>query len=135
MIIVIYDQDLVFDMFWPGFGLFESGSVSMKNEVNIMVKNMIDVIFGGLSFWAFGFAFAFGDGEYSNPFCGWGNFLALCENDQMGALYSKFFFQASFATTATTIVSGNSYTKILIAHLQFHMLFLFFVLSLITVCL
>ncbi|CAJ0585517.1 unnamed protein product, partial [Mesorhabditis spiculigera] len=31
-----------------GFGLLESGRVSSKDEVNIMVKNVIDVIFGGL---------------------------------------------------------------------------------------
>lgn len=30
-----------------GFGLLESGRVSSKDEVNIMVKNVIDVIFGG----------------------------------------------------------------------------------------
>ena len=37
-----------------GFGLLESGSVSTKNEVNIMVKNAVDVIVGGLAFWIFG---------------------------------------------------------------------------------
>ena len=36
-----------------GFGLLEAGSVSTKNEVNIMVKNAIDVIFGGLTLLAF----------------------------------------------------------------------------------
>ena len=46
-----------------GFGLLESGSVSSKNEVNIMVKNAVDVIFGGLSYWAFGYAFSFGTHE------------------------------------------------------------------------
>jgi ammonia channel protein AmtB len=34
-----------------GFGLLESGCVSIKNEVNIMVKNMTDVFLGGLTYW------------------------------------------------------------------------------------
>ena len=46
-----------------GFGLLESGSVTTKNEVNIMVKNAADVIFGGLSYWAFGYALSFGEGK------------------------------------------------------------------------
>ena len=34
-----------------GFGLIESGMCSMKNEVNILMKNVIDVVLGGLLFW------------------------------------------------------------------------------------
>ena len=34
-----------------GFGLLESGCVSRKNELNIMVKNAVDVVLGGLSYW------------------------------------------------------------------------------------
>lgn len=52
-----------------GFGLLESGRVSSKDEVNIMVKNVIDVVFGGLSYWAFGYGFTFGD-RFPNPFIG-----------------------------------------------------------------
>lgn len=52
-----------FVVIFTGFGLLESGSVSSKNEVNIMVKNAADVIFGGLSYWAFGYAISFGKHE------------------------------------------------------------------------
>ena len=98
----------LFTLFNAGFGLLESGSVSTKNEVNIMVKNTIDVIFGGLTFWLFGYSFSFGEVQpYDNFFSGWGNFLAFTDSQQLGKVYAKFFFQASFATTATTIVSGN----------------------------
>ena len=89
-----------------GFGLLESGMASMKNEANIMVKNAVDVIFGGFSYWLFGFAFSFGIVERGNPFCGLGYFLTDAEGSRMGQVYSKYFFQLSFATTATTIVSG-----------------------------
>ncbi|KAI6238092.1 Ammonium transporter [Aphelenchoides fujianensis] len=41
-----------------GFGLLESGRVSSKDEVNIMVKNAIDVLVGGIAYWSFGFGFA-----------------------------------------------------------------------------
>lgn len=31
-----------------GFGMLESGCVSIKNEVNIMMKNIVDIVLGGL---------------------------------------------------------------------------------------
>eukprot|EP00111_Clytia_hemisphaerica_P023681 TCONS_00069791-protein len=91
-----------------GFGLLEAGSVSSKNECNIMVKNAVDVIFGGLGYWICGFAFSFGEDEtYSNAFTGFGSFFTGSSNDDNSdIILSKYFFQLSFATTATTIVSG-----------------------------
>jgi len=89
-----------------GFGLLESGMVSLKNEANIMVKNAVDVIYGGLSYWIVGYAFSFGIIDRGNPFCGLGYFLTDADESEMGHVYSEYFFQLSFATTATTIVSG-----------------------------
>ena len=89
-----------------GFGLLESGMVSRKNETNIMVKNAVDVIYGGLSYWLFGFAFSFSFGDHGNSFCGLGYFLTNTDESEMGQVYSRYFFQLSFSTTATTIVSG-----------------------------
>ncbi len=96
-----------------GFGLLESGSVSLKNEVNIMVKNAVDVLFGGISYWMFGYGLSFGTSKGSNSFIGIGHFfvdspqtLHIEDGDDVGHLFSHFFFHASFATTATTIVSG-----------------------------
>lgn len=86
--------------------MLEAGCVSAKNEVNIMVKNAIDVVFGGLSYWAFGFGLSFGEDPGTNPFCGVGYFLVDSSDENMGILYSTFVFQLSFSTTATTIVSG-----------------------------
>ncbi|KAJ8029856.1 Ammonium transporter 1 member 1 [Holothuria leucospilota] len=81
--------------------------VSRKNEVNIMVKNSVDVIFGGLSYWIFGYAFSFGTDPGTNWFCGIGMFFTDSDDiENMGWIFAKFVFQASFATTATTIVSG-----------------------------
>ena len=33
-----------------GFGLLECGRVAAKDEVNVMVKNVVDMIFGGKTF-------------------------------------------------------------------------------------
>ncbi|CAL1272085.1 unnamed protein product [Larinioides sclopetarius] len=89
-----------------GFGLLESGYVNRKNEVNIMVKNAIDVIFGGLGYWMFGYAFSFGEEPGSNFFIGIGGFFLDAQEKDMGMVFSTYIFQLSFATTATTIVSG-----------------------------
>lgn len=40
-----------------------------------MVKNAIDVIYGGLSYWLYGFAFSFGVDEGTNGFTGVGEML------------------------------------------------------------
>lgn len=42
--------------------MLESGIVSLKNEVNIMMKNVVDVVLGGVTYWAFGYGFSYGDG-------------------------------------------------------------------------
>ena len=93
--------------YFVGFGLLEAGSVSSKNEVNIMVKNAVDVIFGGLTYWAFGYGLAFGDKPGTNMFFGVGQWTVDSTPDSMGVIHATFIFQLSFATTATTIVSGN----------------------------
>ena len=86
-----------------GFGLLESGLVSNKNQIHIMVKNMTDILFGGLTFWIFGYAFIFSNN--SNGFIGLTDFFTDKDNNY-GWLFSNFFFQFTFSTTATTIVSG-----------------------------
>ena len=48
--------------------MLESGCVSLKNEVNIMMKNVVDVVLGGLTYWAFGFGLSYGKGYGTNPF-------------------------------------------------------------------
>ncbi|ESP05195.1 hypothetical protein LOTGIDRAFT_102290 [Lottia gigantea] len=102
---ILTSSFIIFTM-QSGFGLLEAGSVSGKNEVNIMMKNVVDVVFGGVTYWAFGYGFSFGQDEGSNPFCGFGSFFVDTHGDDMGLVYSTFVFQLSFATTATTVVSG-----------------------------
>ncbi|CAI4227482.1 unnamed protein product [Auanema sp. JU1783] len=108
---IITSSFIIFTMH-SGFGLLESGSVSAKDEVNIMVKNVVDVVFGGLSYWSVGYGLSYGDYEpFRNPFIGFGRFFYDPTRDDMavnaeGWSYAAFLFQLSLATTASTIVSG-----------------------------
>lgn len=91
-----------------GFGMLESGCVSVKNEVNIMMKNIIDIVLGGFTYWVFGYGMSFGRGPLSNPFIAIGDFFIdpSVGDPLMGPIFAAFLFQLSFATTSTTIVSG-----------------------------
>lgn len=88
--------------------MLESGCVSVKNEVNIMMKNIIDVVLGGFTYWVFGYGMSFGRGALSNPFIALGDFFIDpgVDDPLMGPIFAAFLFQLSFSTTATTIVSG-----------------------------
>lgn len=61
-----------------------------------------------MTYWIFGYGMSFGEGTYSNPFIGVGDFLVdpPVGDALMGPVFASFLFQLSFATTATTIVSG-----------------------------
>ena len=90
-----------------GFGLLESGFVSKKNEINIMIKNVVDITLGGIMFWAFGYGLGFGQSEYANEFIGFGDFFFDVDTSPSdGWKSANYFFQLTFSTTATTIVSG-----------------------------
>ena len=71
-----------------GFAFLEAGSVRSKNTVNILIKNMLDVFIGGISYWALGWGLAYGAG--GNPFCGGSQFF----NYQLPYdKYPTWFFQ------------------------------------------
>ena len=86
--------------------MLESGIVSLKNQVNIMMKNVVDVVLGGLTYWAFGYGLSYGQSDYSNSFISFGSWFVDASDERMGPTFTTFLFQLSFATTATTIVSG-----------------------------
>ena len=71
-----------------GFAFLEAGSVRSKNTVNILIKNMLDVFIGGVSYWALGWGLAYG--AEGNPFSGGSQFFNYqLPYDQ----YPKWFFQ------------------------------------------
>lgn len=84
--------------------------VSRKSESNVMVKNTLDVCLGGIAFWLFGYGLAYGpdnEGTNAHKFSGRGQFATDVNVEKYGDVYTKLFFQLSFSTTATTIVSGK----------------------------
>ncbi|MDX1637285.1 MAG: ammonium transporter [Balneolaceae bacterium] len=98
---------LVFFM-QAGFALVETGFTRAKNVANIMMKNLMDFGLGSIVFWACGFAIMFGTDMFG--FFGSSNFFlseAVTTSGQLDAwMYGNWFFQAVFAATAATIVSG-----------------------------
>lgn len=86
------------------------GMVSRRSEANVMIKNMIDVTIGGIAYWFVGFGFSFGENtKPSKTMSGESRFITDVDiNGDDAYIYAQYFFQLSFATTATTIVSGNA---------------------------
>lgn len=93
-----------------GMALIEAGMVSKKNQVNVMMKNIVDVCAGGFSFWIVGFGLMYGRGEFTNPFFGAGDFFvdAKVSDPLLAQVFTFYIIQLSYATTATTIASGGA---------------------------
>ncbi|HCD53058.1 MAG TPA: ammonium transporter [Balneolaceae bacterium] len=95
---------LVFFM-QAGFALVEIGFTRAKNAVNIIMKNLMDVSVGGLVFYFIGFGLMFGTS--AGGCIGTDGFMLSEIGDySIEWSYTFFFFQAVFAATAATIVSG-----------------------------
>ena len=96
---------LVFFM-QPGFALVEAGFIRTKNTANVLMKNLIDFMFGSILFWFIGFGLMFGVGG----FVGTPHFFNLDIMDKVidnGLPIEGFLiFQTVFCATAATIVSG-----------------------------
>ena len=104
---------LVFFM-QAGFAMVEAGFNSSKNAVNILFKNSMDICVGVLLFFLIGFGLMYptlytGDWENVSGFFAFGgvgleNYAAA--PDRTFAPAVDWMFQAVFAATAATIVSG-----------------------------
>jgi ammonium transporter, Amt family len=95
---------LIFQM-EGGFALLEAGFVRSKNAVSIIAKVMIDIIFGGVAFYAVGFGIAYGA---SNGWWAFGMGI-LSEPLGLGLTISNslfWFIQLGFAIASISIVSG-----------------------------
>lgn len=96
-----------------GFASLEAGLTRAKNTVNILFKNTIIPAIGLLSYAFVGFNLMYPGGDFAGGFMGFAGFgLTLPEgwntsNYNAGyTFYTDFIFQAMFAATAATIVSG-----------------------------
>jgi ammonium transporter, Amt family len=103
---------LVFIM-QAGFAMVEAGFNSSKNVVNILFKNSMDICIGVLLFYFVGFGLMY-PGSYGvdvneNPYFAFGgvgldNYIV--SDTRTFSPACDWFFQAMFAATAATIVSG-----------------------------
>jgi Amt family ammonium transporter len=95
---------LVFFM-QAGFGMVESGLIRAKNAGNVLMKNLVDFSFATLGYYFFGYAIMYGgDGAWTGTE-GW--MLSGVTSPVDGLPLEVFwFFQATFAGAAATIVSG-----------------------------
>ncbi|XP_061342593.1 uncharacterized protein LOC133288789 [Gastrolobium bilobum] len=100
---LLFSAYLVFSM-QLGFAMLCAGSVRAKNTMNIMLTNVLDAAAGGLSYYLFGFAFAFG--APSNGFIG-RHFFGLKDYPSPSGDYSFFLYQWAFAIAAAGITSGS----------------------------
>ncbi len=95
---------LVFIMH-AGFAMLEAGMTRTKNAANIIGKNLMTISVGILVYYAIGWGLMYGE-QVASLF-GTDNFFLLGDTyDPDGTLEIDFAFQAMFAATAATIVSG-----------------------------
>ncbi len=97
-----------------GFSFLEIGLTRQKNTINILFKNVFIICIGLLLYYIGGFNLMY-PGDF-NGFLGFAGFGLDAPLDAEGALdltynegytyYTDFLFQAMFAATAATIVSG-----------------------------
>ena len=115
-----------------GFGCVESGLCRAKNSVNILTKNLWIICTGILAYWAWGFVAHYPGDLAASPLSkttwlipnvfAYGKPLSI---DAAGTLatyadggytaYADFIFQAMFAATGATIVSGAVAERIKLA--------------------
>lgn len=89
---------LVFFMH-AGFTLVETGFTRAKNSLNIIMKNFLTISIASILYFFVGFGIMFGDS--AGGFLGINGFFLSGRED-----IDFFIFQAMFAATATTIISG-----------------------------
>jgi Amt family ammonium transporter len=98
-----------------GFATVESGLARSKNTVNILFKNTITPGLGLIIFSLWGFNLMYPGTQYAGAFFGFAGFgiEAPIKNGSLDLSYNAgytywtdFLFQAMFAATAATIVSG-----------------------------
>ncbi|MEM7583555.1 MAG: ammonium transporter [Acidobacteriota bacterium] len=101
---VLIAAALVFLM-QAGFGMVEAGLIRTKNAANVLMKNLLDFCFAALGFYMFGYAIMYGS---EGPIVGTEGWFLFGATSPVDGLPFEIFwlFQAVFAGTAATIVSG-----------------------------
>ncbi|MGR9047723.1 ammonium transporter [Halobacillus faecis] len=99
MVWVMIAAFLVFFMH-AGFAMVESGFTRSKNALNILMKNFMTMSIAAVLYFVVGYGIMFGTS--GGGIIGMDGFLLSGQEDQIGF----FVFQAVFAATCATIISG-----------------------------
>jgi ammonium transporter, Amt family len=115
---LLFGACLVFFM-QTGFAFLEVGCVQVKNQKNILIKNVFDASLGALAWYVIGYGIAFGEDSYAttgstNGFIGRNGYVLAGDkfrsegksDAQLGNEWALWLFQWAFAATTATIVSG-----------------------------
>ncbi|MEL6180924.1 MAG: ammonium transporter, partial [Myxococcota bacterium] len=96
-----------------GFSTLEAGMTQAKNTVNILFKNVSILSIGILTYAIVGFNLMYPGESFAGAFFGFGGFGIATDAAGVTPAYNvgytywtDFLFQAMFAATAATIVSG-----------------------------
>jgi Amt family ammonium transporter len=117
-----------------GFAMLEAGLTQEKNSINILFKNVCVISIGFLTYAAIGFNLMYPGEEFAGGFFGFAGWGLQTDASGITTEYSEsytywtdFIFQAVFAATAVTIVSGAVAERIRIeTFLLFALLYLCF---------
>ncbi|MFP3488352.1 ammonium transporter, partial [Staphylococcus sp. SIMBA_130] len=90
---------LVFFMH-AGFAMVETGFTRSKNALNILMKNLLTMSIGAVLYFIVGYGLMFGSS--AGGFIGSDGFFLFGQSENLGF----FVFQAVFAATCATIISG-----------------------------
>jgi Amt family ammonium transporter len=98
---------LVFFM-QAGFMCLEAGFARTRETVNVVLEGLVDTFCCGILFWAWGFAWLFGNGNgfIGNQYYFLHNLPDTYEGTGVATL-AFFFFQFAFADTCSTITAGS----------------------------
>lgn len=100
---ILLSSFLVFSMH-SGFTLVEVGFTRAKNSVNIVMKNFMTIVLGILIYFFIGYGIMFG--KSIGGLIGTNNFILKLLNNSDTTNFAIWLFQAVFAATSATIVSG-----------------------------
>ncbi|WP_181350253.1 ammonium transporter [Thalassobacillus sp. CUG 92003] len=99
MVWIMMAAFLVFFMH-AGFAMVEAGFTRSKNALNILMKNFMTIAIASVLYFLVGYGIMFGTS--GSGFIGVDSFALTGQEDQIGF----FVFQAVFAATCATIISG-----------------------------
>ncbi len=108
-LLILFSTVLVFVMHL-GFSALEAGLAQRKNTANVLFKNLGVLSIGLITYALVGYGLMYPGEAFSGSFFGFGDFGV--EGNRVSAdgdsysYYTDFIFQAMFAATAATIVSG-----------------------------